>query len=180
MKIVETELPDVLIIEPTVFGDERGFFFESFNQRDFEEATGVGVDFVQDNHSRSAQNVLRGIHYQIENAQGKLIRVADGEVLDVAVDLRRSSPNFGRHVSVVLSAENKRQLWVPPGFGHGFLVRSASADFLYKVTDYRFAEHERSLLWNDPALGIDWGTDNPVLSPKDAEGASLINADLYD
>ncbi len=180
MKIVETELPDVLIIEPTVFGDERGFFFESFNQRDFEAATGVGVDFVQDNHSRSAQNVLRGIHYQIENAQGKLIRVTEGEVLDVAVDLRRSSPNFGRHVAVVLSGQNKRQLWVPPGFGHGFLVRSASADFLYKVTDYRYAEHERSLLWNDPALAIDWGIANPLLSPKDAEGSSLITADLYD
>ena len=180
MKIVETELPDVLIIEPTVFGDERGFFFESFNLRDFEAATGVGVDFVQDNHSRSAQNVLRGIHYQIENAQGKLIRVTEGEVLDVAVDLRRSSPNFGRHVAVVLSGQNKRQLWVPPGFGHGFLVRSASADFLYKVTDYRYAEHERSLLWNDPALAIDWGIANPLLSPKDAEGSSLITADLYD
>ena len=180
MNVITTDLPDVLILEPKVFGDARGFFFESFNARAFEEATGVGVDFVQDNHSRSARGVLRGLHYQIEQPQGKLVRVVAGEVLDVAVDLRRSSPNFGAHVAVKLSGENKRMLWVPPGFAHGFLVLSESADFLYKTTDYYLPSAERCIAWNDPALAIDWGIEQPSLSAKDAAGKRLIEAELYD
>ena len=156
MKVIETAIPDLLILEPKVFGDARGFFMESFNARRFHEATGLNVDFVQDNHSRSAKGVLRGLHYQIQQAQGKLVRVVRGSVFDVAVDLRRSSPTFGQWVGVTLSEENNRQFWIPPGFAHGFLVTSDSADFLYKTTDYYAPEHERSLAWNDPAVGAQW------------------------
>lgn len=180
MNVIETDLPGVLILEPKVFGDDRGFFFESFNLSRFEDATGVGVDFVQDNHSRSARHVLRGIHYQVVRPQGKLVRAVVGEVLDVAVDLRRSSPCFGQHVAVRLSAENKRQLWIPPGFGHGFLVLSEVAEFLYKTTEYWYPEHDRTLAWNDPAVGIDWGTGTPSLSEKDTRGATLFEAEVYD
>lgn len=180
MNVIETDLPGVLILEPKVFGDDRGFFFESFNLSRFEDATGVGVDFVQDNHSRSARHVLRGIHYQVVRPQGKLVRAVVGEVLDVAVDLRRSSPCFGQHVAVRLSAENKRQLWIPPGFGHGFLVLSEVAEFLYKTTEYWYPEHDRTLAWNDPAVGIDWGTGTPSLSEKDTRGAALFEAEVYD
>lgn len=184
MNIIETELPGVLIIEPKVFGDERGFFFESFNAQRFDEATGQPWSFVQDNHSRSARGVLRGIHYQIRQAQGKLVRVTEGEVFDVAVDLRRASPTFGRWTGVRLSGENKRQLWVPPGFGHGFLVLSESADFLYKTTDYYAPEHERSLAWNDPSVAIDWpsipGLATPILSAKDQKAPLLEAAETYD
>lgn len=180
MKVIETTLPGVLILEPRVFADERGFFFESFNQKKFEEATLVGCEFVQDNHSKSSRHVLRGIHYQIENPQGKLVRVIAGEILDVAVDLRRGSETFGQHVTMTLSAENKHQAWVPPGFGHGFVVLSESCEVLYKTSDYYNPQAERTLLWNDEALGIDWGVDKPILSEKDAKGSSLIHADLYD
>ncbi len=152
--VVPTELPGVLILEPKVFGDERGFFFESFNAADFLAATGVNTPFVQDNHSRSARGVLRGIHYQIQHPQGKLVRVIHGEVFDVAIDLRRSSPHYGKWAAVTLSAENRRHLWIPPGFGHGFLVTSAAAEFLYKTTDYWHPEFERTLLWNDPTVGV--------------------------
>jgi len=180
MHIIATALPDVVIVEPKVFGDERGFFFESFNARRFHELTGIAADFVQDNHSRSARHVLRGLHYQIQHAQGKLVRVTTGEVLDVAVDIRKSSPNFGRWVGVVLSAENKRQLWVPPGFAHGFVVRSDYAEFLYKTTDYWMPEHERSIRWNDPAIGVDWGiAGEPVLSAKDVQGKLLADAEVF-
>ena len=173
-------IPEVLILEPKVFGDARGFFFESFNARDFALATGLSVDFVQDNHSKSAQGVLRGLHYQIQHPQGKLVRVVQGEVFDVAVDLRRASPTFGRWVGEHLSAENKRQLWVPPGFAHGFVVLSDSAEFLYKTTDYWYPEHERSLLWNDPAIGIEWPLDaQPLLTAKDAAGALLRDAEVF-
>ena len=179
--VIPTELPEVLIFEPKVFGDHRGFFFESFNQRDFEQLTGLNVRFVQDNHSRSAQGVLRGLHYQIQHPQGKLVRVTHGEVFDVSVDLRRSSPTFGKWTGVVLSGENKRQLWIPPGFGHGFMVTSEYAEFLYKTTDYWFPEHERSLLWNDPALGIQWPlTGEPKLAAKDMAGKPLATADTFD
>jgi dTDP-4-dehydrorhamnose 3,5-epimerase len=179
MQVTPTELPDVLEIAPRVFGDERGFFFESWNRRAF-EAAGVPGDFVQDNHSRSRRGVLRGLHYQIEHAQGKLVRVAAGEVFDVAVDLRRSSATFGRAMCRVLSAANRRMLWVPPGFAHGFLVLSEDAEFLYKTTDYWYPEHERTLLWNDPALGIAWPLSGPpVLAAKDAAGRLLADADLY-
>jgi dTDP-4-dehydrorhamnose 3,5-epimerase len=178
--VTPTSLPEVKIIEPRVFGDARGYFYESFNAREFTEATGERVEFVQDNHSLSAKNVLRGLHYQIQHPQGKLVRVIAGEVFDVAVDLRRSSSNFGRWAGVTLSAENRRQLWIPPGFAHGFVVLSASAEFLYKTTDYWFAEHERSLLWNDPALRIEWPLDGePVLAAKDAAGQALCEADTY-
>ncbi|MGH1357260.1 MAG: dTDP-4-dehydrorhamnose 3,5-epimerase [Burkholderiaceae bacterium] len=180
MKIIETDLPGVLIIEPRVFEDDRGFFLESFNQRKFEELTGVGAEFVQDNHSRSSQHVLRGLHYQVVHPQGKLVRVVHGEVLDIAVDMRKGSEHFGQHVAMKLSAENKHQAWVPPGFAHGFVVLSEHCEVLYKTTDYWHPEAERTLLWNDPALAIDWGVDAPVLSAKDAEGTSLIHADLYD
>ncbi|MCC6380380.1 MAG: dTDP-4-dehydrorhamnose 3,5-epimerase [Burkholderiales bacterium] len=179
MRVVPTAIPDVKIVEPRVFGDARGFFFESWNARALAEA-GIGAGFVQDNHSRSARGVLRGLHYQVAHAQGKLVRVVAGEVFDVAVDLRRSSPTFGRHVAVTLSAEDKRMLWVPPGFAHGFCVTSASADFLYKTTDYWHPEHERTLLWNDPALGIAWPLDGaPVIAPRDAAGAPLAVAETY-
>jgi dTDP-4-dehydrorhamnose 3,5-epimerase len=180
LKIIETALPDVLILEPKVFGDDRGFFLESYNQKAFQEATGVGADFVQDNHSRSAKHVLRGIHYQLVHPQGKLVRAVVGEVLDVAVDLRRSSPRFGQHVAVRLSAENKRQLWIPPGFGHGFMVLSEVAEFLYKTTEYWYPEHDRTLAWNDPAVGVDWGVAEPLLSAKDTRGASLAEAEAFD
>jgi dTDP-4-dehydrorhamnose 3,5-epimerase len=173
-------LPDVFVIEPKTYGDERGFFFESFNRRDFRAATGVKLDFVQDNHSRSHRGVLRGLHYQITHPQGKLVRVVSGSVYDVVVDMRRSSPAFGKWFGVELSAQNKKQLWVPPGFAHGFLVTSDAADFLYKTTAYWHAEHERSLRWNDPAVGINWPLDGkPVLAQKDAEGASLAVADTF-
>ena len=180
MNVRPTRLPEVLIVEPTVFGDERGFFYESFNEREFAEKTGVTTRFVQDNHSRSQRNVLRGLHYQIENPQGKLVRVVVGEVLDVAVDLRRSSPCFGQWTSVRLSARNQRQLWIPAGFAHGFLVLSESAEFLYKTTDYYNPAAERCLLWNDPELAIDWKLDGPPqLSAKDQNGKLLKDADLF-
>ena len=176
-----TALPEVLILEPKVFGDARGFFFESFNAREFERVTGLKTDFVQDNHSKSAQGVLRGLHYQIQHPQGKLVRVTQGEVLDVAVDLRRSSPRFGQWVGVHLSADNHRQLWVPPGFAHGFVVLSASAEFQYKTTDYWYPEHERSLLWNDPQLGIEWPLQTPPqLSGKDAQATPLAQAECFE
>jgi dTDP-4-dehydrorhamnose 3,5-epimerase len=176
-----TAIPDVIVLEPKVFGDARGFFFESFNQRDFEQATGLkDVHFVQDNHSKSAQDVLRGLHYQIQHPQGKLVRVVQGEVFDVAVDLRRSSPTFGQWVGEVLSASNHRQLWVPPGFAHGFVVLSASAEFLYKTTDYWYPEHERSLAWNDPDVGIRWPIEGPpMLAAKDQAGKSLPEAECF-
>lgn len=180
MQVTPTALPEVLLIEPKVFGDARGFFFESFNRATFREKTGLDVDFVQDNHSKSARGVLRGLHYQIQHPQGKLVRCTAGEVFDVVVDIRRSSPRFGQHMTATLSAENKRMLWVPPGFAHGFVVTSESAEFLYKVTDYWFPEHERSLLWNDPALKIDWPlAGEPMLSKKDAEGKTLATADTF-
>ncbi len=180
MNLIETDLPGVLILEPRVFEDDRGFFMESFNQRRFEELTGVGTEFVQDNHSRSGRHVLRGLHYQVVQPQGKLVRVIHGEILDVAVDLRRGSANFGQHVTMKLTAENKHQAWVPPGFAHGFIVLSEHCEVLYKTTDYWNPEAERTLLWNDPALGIDWGVADPVLSAKDAVGKPLVQADLYD
>lgn len=181
MKVTATALPEVLIIEPKVFGDSRGFFFESFNQKVFQDATGVTLPFVQDNHSRSAQGVLRGLHYQIQQAQGKLVRVAIGTVFDVAVDLRRSSPRFGQWVGVELSDSNQKQLWIPPGFGHGFVVLSESADFLYKATDYYAPQHERCIVWNDPAIGIQWpGSIHPQLSAKDLAGCRLdAEAETY-
>lgn len=180
MKISSTTLPGVMLIEPKVFGDDRGFFFESFNQRVFTENTGLAPTFVQDNHSRSARNVLRGLHYQIKQPQGKLVRVTTGEVFDVAVDIRRGSPTFGRWFGHVLSAENKKQLWIPPDFAHGFLVLSDSAEFLYKTTDYWAPEHERCIRWNDPALAIDWplAFGQPTLSAKDALGLSLSEANV--
>jgi len=178
MRVTPTAIPDVLVVEPRVFRDARGHFFESWNRRAF-AAAGLDVDFVQDNHSRSTRGVLRGLHYQIRHAQGKLVRVVAGEVYDVAVDLRRGSPTFGRHVAVTLSADNARMLWVPAGFAHGFCVTSDSADFLYKTTDYWHAEHERTLLWNDPALGIAWPVDAPVIATKDAAGTLLARAETY-
>jgi len=178
--VTTTAIPDVLILEPKVFGDARGFFYESFNARDFAQATGVDVQFVQDNHSKSARGVLRGLHYQIQHAQGKLVRVVQGSVFDVVVDLRKSSSTFGRWVGVDLSADNYRQLWVPPGFAHGFVVLSESAEFLYKTTDYWYPEHERSLLWNDPAIGIDWPIDfEPQLATKDRAGKLLAQAEVF-
>ncbi len=175
--VTPTAIPDVLVLEPQVFGDARGFFFESYNARDFAQATGLNVEFVQDNHSKSARGVLRGLHYQIEHAQGKLVRVSQGEVFDVAVDLRQGSPSFGRWVGERLSADNKKQMWVPPGFAHGFLVLSESAEFLYKTTDYWYPEHERSLLWNDPQLAIAWPlTGEPLLAAKDAAAPLLSQA----
>ncbi len=180
MNIIKTEIPEVLIIEPKVFGDARGFFFESFNARAFSDATGLAPVFVQDNHSRSRKNVLRGLHYQIRQPQGKLVRVAAGEVFDVAVDLRKSSPTFGRWAGTVLSAENKRMLWVPEGFAHGFLVLSESADFLYKTTDYYAPAHERCVIWNDPDIGIRWPlAGDPVLAAKDIAGKRLANAETF-
>ena len=178
--VTPTALPEVLILEPKVFGDARGFFFESFNQRDFAQATGLDVQFVQDNHSRSVKGVLRGLHYQIQHPQGKLVRVTQGEVFDVVVDLRRNSPNFGKWDGVLLSADNKRQLWVPPGFAHGFVVTSDTADFLYKTTDYWYPEFERSLLWSDPAVGVRWPlTAEPQLAAKDAAAKTLAEAEVF-
>ena len=180
MNVIATPIPDVLIIEPKVFGDARGFFFESYNRRTFREATGIDVDFVQDNHSRSARGVLRGLHYQVRQPQGKLVRVTTGEVYDVAVDLRRSSPTFGRWVGLTLSAANRRMLWVPEGFAHGFVVTSDHAEFLYKTTDYYAPEHERSLLWSDPALGIAWPVEGtPQLKPSDAAAPPLAAAETF-
>ncbi len=174
MKASATKIPDVLIIEPKVFGDDRGFFFESFNQKAFNEATGLDVTFVQDNHSKSAKNVLRGLHYQVQQPQGKLVRVVQGEVFDVAVDIRKGSPTFGQWVGEILSAENKKQLWIPAGLAHGFLVLSDSAEFLYKTTDYYAPAYERCVAWNDADLGIDWPiSDTPLLSAKDAAGSRL-------
>ncbi|AMO93782.1 dTDP-4-dehydrorhamnose 3,5-epimerase [Collimonas fungivorans] len=180
MQVQTTNIPEVLIFEPKVFGDDRGFFYESFNERRFNELTGLNVSFVQDNHSKSAKNVLRGLHYQIRQPQGKLVRVVAGEVFDVAVDVRKSSPTFGHWVGVTLSAENKRQLWIPEGFAHGFVVTSESAEFLYKTTDYWAPEFERSILWNDPAIGIDWPiSDAPMLSGKDQLGKILADAEVF-
>lgn len=180
MKTTATEIPDVLLIEPKVFGDSRGFFFESFNQQAFSEKSGVEVNFVQDNHSRSSKNVLRGLHYQIEQAQGKLVRVVSGEIFDVAVDVRKNSPTFGQWVGYLLSAENKQQLWIPAGFAHGFLVVSETAEVLYKATDYYAPQHERSILWNDPDLAIAWPLDSePILSAKDLAGKPFKDAEVY-
>lgn len=181
MKATQLDIPEVILFEPRVFGDDRGFFFESFNQKVFEEAVGRPVKFVQDNHSRSVKGVLRGLHYQIQQPQGKLVRVVQGEVFDVAVDLRKSSPTFGQWVGAHLSAENKRQLWVPEGFAHGFVVLSESAEFLYKTTDYWAPEHERSLAWNDPAVGIQWPfQDEPTLSAKDQQAVAFKDAETFD
>lgn len=180
MKIIATAIPDLMIIEPTVFGDERGFFYESFNQRKFNELTGLRAEFVQDNHSRSVKNVLRGLHYQIRQPQGKLVRVVQGLVFDVAVDMRRSSATFGQHVGVELSADNKRMFWIPEGFAHGFVVLSETAEFLYKTTDYWAPEFERSLLWNDPALQIQWPHQGePALSAKDQQGKLFSEAECF-
>lgn len=181
MNIITTEIPDVLIIEPKVFGDDRGFFFESFNERVFAEKTGIKTQFVQDNHSRSGKNVLRGLHYQIQQTQGKLLRVVAGEIFDIAVDIRKSSPTFGQWVGCLLSGENKRQFWVPPGFAHGFLVVSDSADVLYKATDYYAPQYERSILWNDPDIGIEWPLNGaePILSAKDQAGQRLNSAEVF-
>jgi len=181
MKVIPTSIPDVLIIEPKVFGDARGFFFESFNQQAFKAVTGLEVNFVQDNHSRSTQGVLRGLHYQIEQPQGKLVRVVRGAVFDVAVDLRKASATFGQWVGVELSEENKRQMWVPPGFAHGFLTLSESADFLYKTTDYYAPQFERCVAWNDPAIGIKWPAGvQPKLSNKDQAGVQLGAAETFE
>ena len=180
MKVTATAIPDVLLIEPKVFGDARGFFYESWNHQAFSAAVGREVVFVQDNHSASARNVLRGLHYQVKQTQGKLVRVVAGEVFDVAVDVRRSSPTFGRWVGERLSADNHRMLWVPEGFAHGFLVLSDMAEFLYKTTDYYAPEHDRSLLWNDPRVGIDWPLDGePLLKPRDAGAPTLEHAETF-
>lgn len=181
MKVTATAIPDVLIIEPKVFGDARGFFQESFNQKAFSEATGLDVTFVQDNHSRSARGVLRGLHYQLQQPQGKLVRVVRGAVFDVAVDVRKSSPTFGQWVGVELSEDNHRQFWVPAGFAHGFVVLSETADFLYKTTDYYAPQHERCIAWNDPAIGIQWPDlgMTPLLSAKDQAGVALAAADTF-
>lgn len=180
MKVIPTEIPDVLIIEPQVYGDDRGFFLESFNQKDFREKTGVNTTFVQDNHSMSLKNVLRGLHYQIPNPQGKLVRVVNGSVFDVAVDARQSSPTFGQWVGCVLSAENKRIFWVPEGFAHGFLVLSDRAEFLYKTTNYYYPQYEKTILWNDADLGIDWPLEvPPILSPKDQAGQPFKSVEVF-
>ncbi|MBB5017110.1 dTDP-4-dehydrorhamnose 3,5-epimerase [Chitinivorax tropicus] len=180
MQVITTRIPDVKVLAPKVFGDERGFFFESFNERLFRELTGVITPFVQDNHSRSAKGVLRGLHYQIQHAQGKLVRVVVGEVFDVAVDIRRSSATFGQWVGQTLSAENKHMMWVPPGFAHGFIVVSDVAEFLYKTTDYWYPEHERAIAWNDPQLSIPWPLEGePTLSAKDLAGVPLAHAEVY-
>ena len=184
MKTIETAIPGLLILEAKVFGDARGFFMESFNARDFRDATGLDVDFVQDNHSRSARGVLRGLHYQIEQAQGKLVRVVRGSVFDVAVDLRKTSPTFGQWVGAELSEDNQRQMWIPPGFAHGFLVTSDSADFLYKTTDYYAPQFERSLAWNDPTVSVEWPLHlldgAPLLSAKDVVGKALADCEVFD
>ncbi len=180
MNFIATNIPEVIIIEPKVFGDERGFFYESFSQAQFEKAIGRKVQFLQDNHSKSAKNVLRGLHYQIQQPQGKLVRVTQGAVLDVAVDIRKQSPTFGQHVISELSAENKRQMWVPEGFAHGFLVLTETAEFLYKTTDYYAPAHERSIIWNDPAIGIQWpSTASPILSAKDSLAKLLADAEVF-
>ena len=180
MKVTPTSIPSVLIIEPRVFGDTRGFFFESFNQRAFNQATSLDVNFVQDNHSRSSKGVLRGLHYQIQQPQGKLVRVVRGSVFDVTVDLRKSSPTFGQWAGVELTEDNHRQLWVPPGFAHGFYVLSDSADFLYKTTDYYAPEFECSLIWNDSTVGIEWPLNTqPIISAKDAQGKKLADAEVF-
>lgn len=180
MQAIPTAIPDVLILEPRVFGDERGFFYESFNARRFAHLTGVTAGFVQDNHSRSVKGVLRGLHYQIRQPQGKLVRVTAGEVWDVVVDLRRHSPTFGQWVGVTLSADNRRQLWIPPGFAHGFVVVSDVAEFLYKTTDYWAPEHERCVIWNDPTLSLPWPLDGePALSAKDRLGVTLDRAEVF-
>jgi dTDP-4-dehydrorhamnose 3,5-epimerase len=180
MNATRLAIPDVIVFEPRVFGDDRGFFFESFNQKVFEEVVGRSVSFVQDNHSRSVKGVLRGLHYQIQQSQGKLVRVSHGEVFDVAVDLRKSSATFGKWVGAHLSAENKKQMWVPEGFAHGFVVLSESAEFLYKTTDYWAPEHERSLSWNDPTVAIEWPiSEQPALSAKDQTAASLQDAEVF-
>ena len=181
MKATRLAIPDVMLLEPKVFGDERGFFYESFNEQVFHEVTGADVRFVQDNHSRSKRNVLRGLHYQLPpKAQGKLVRVVVGEVFDVAVDIRRGSPTFGRWVGEILSAGNRRQLWIPPGFAHGFLVLSDSAEFLYKTTEYYAPDFERCILWEDQRLGIEWpSTDAPIVSAKDQGGSSLAESELF-
>ncbi|MEL7083657.1 MAG: dTDP-4-dehydrorhamnose 3,5-epimerase [Cyanobacteria bacterium J06597_1] len=183
MNVLPTSIPDVKVIEPTVYGDRRGFFLESYRQQWFADTVDATVEFVQDNHSRSSQWILRGLHYQIQQVQGKLVRAVAGEIVDVAVDIRRQSPTFGQWVAETLSAENKRQLWVPAGFAHGFLVLSASAEVLYKTTDYYAPEHERAILWNDPNLAIEWplpaGVD-PVLSAKDAAASSFIDAEVFE
>ncbi len=179
--VTPTALREVLVLQPKVFGDDRGFFFESFNEGDFQQATGLNVHFVQDNHSKSSQGVLRGLHYQIKHPQGKLVRVTQGAVFDVAVDMRRASPTFGKWVGVELSADNKRQLWVPPGFAHGFVVTSESAEFLYKTTDYWYPEYECSLLWSDPIVGVAWPLNGePKLAAKDAAGKCLSEADVFE
>ena len=178
MKAVPLALPEVLLIEPKVFGDARGFFFESFNQKAFNEATGTQHEFVQDNHSRSAKGVLRGLHYQVQQPQGKLVRVVRGAVFDVAVDIRKGSPTFGQWVGEELSEDNHRQLWVPPGFAHGFVVLSDAAEFLYKTTDYYAPQFERCIMWNDPTLDIDWPTQLPILSDKDSKGQAFLSAEL--
>jgi dTDP-4-dehydrorhamnose 3,5-epimerase len=181
MQVVQTAIPDVLILEPKVFGDDRGFFFESFNQQTFQSLIGVNAHFVQDNHSKSAANVLRGLHYQIEQAQGKLVRVTAGEVFDVAVDIRCQSATFGKWVGVLLSAENKRQMWIPPGFAHGFVVLKDNTEFLYKTTDYYAPQHERCIRWDDPAIGIEWPiTQQPILSGKDQQGIELTQAEVFE
>lgn len=182
MKLTPLAIPEVFLLEPRVFSDDRGFFFESFNQREFESGVGRKIHFVQSNHSLSVQYVLRGLHYQIQQAQGKLVRVVVGNVFDVAVDIRRSSPTFGQWVGEILSAENKKQLWIPPGFAHGFVVLSDRAEFLYNTTDYWAPEHERCIVWNDVSLAIDWplAGNQPVLSGKDAQGAALSAAEVYD
>lgn len=180
MNMIKTNIPDVLIVEPMVFGDERGFFYESFNQKAWQEKTGLQTTFVQDNHSRSVKNVLRGLHYQIQQPQGKLVRVIRGAVFDVAVDIRRSSPSCGRWVGLELSAENKRMMWIPEGFAHGFLVLSDVAEFLYKTTDYWAPQHERTIIWNDPNLAIAWPLqDQPILSVKDAQGSFFKEAEAF-
>jgi dTDP-4-dehydrorhamnose 3,5-epimerase len=180
MNFTRLEIPDVVLIEPKVFGDDRGFFYECFNRRMFAQGTGVDPDFVQDNHSRSSHGVLRGLHYQIQQTQGKLVRVVQGRVFDVAVDLRRSSPTFGQWTGMELSGENKRVLWVPPGFAHGFVTLSDTAEFLYKTTDYYAPAHERSILWNDPQIGIRWPIDfAPILAKKDAAGSLLRDAEVF-
>ena len=183
MNVIQTALPGLLILEPKVFGDARGFFMESYNAKAFQDATGLAPNFVQDNHSRSGKGVLRGLHYQIEQAQGKLVRVTRGSVFDVAVDLRKASPTFGQWAGVELSEDNHRQLWIPPGFAHGFLVTSDSADFLYKTTDYYAPQHERSLLWNDPAVGVEWPLHRldgaPLLSAKDVAGKPLAECETF-
>lgn len=181
MQAIKTSIPDVIIFEPKVFGDDRGFFYESYNQKVFAEATGLSLNFVQDNHSKSAKNVLRGLHYQIQQPQGKLVRVTSGEVFDVAVDIRKSSPTFGKYVGVHLSAENKRQLWVPSGFAHGFVVLTETVEFLYKTTDFYAPQFERCIRWNDPDIAIAWPIEGaPLLSAKDQQGASLKEAELFE